>query len=126
MARIVEPTKKEQKEWDKWVKSRPDNVRAIAERFDPWSLYKMKTGQRCTLYSFGEQEDGSVTLSVNITGQFNFTDFDRCVFGVYPDDLEPCDLPASDEMLGTILTNDSDIENYIDEIRPAVLAARGN
>jgi hypothetical protein len=43
MARISEPTAKEEAEWKEWVASRPAAVRAIAERFDPWTLYRMKS-----------------------------------------------------------------------------------
>ena len=51
--------------------------------------------------------------------------FDRQVFGVGVDDLEECDFPASDEPIGTLLTEQADVDSYIDAVRPAVLAARG-
>jgi hypothetical protein len=115
MARFTQPTKQQERGWRKWVKSRPPVVRAMAERFEPWSLYRMKsTGQRVTMCSFSE--DG--TLTVAVTGQFNHVMFDRQVFGVSPDDLEPCDLPV-DEMTGTVLTND-EVEANIDVMRVMV------
>lgn len=39
-----------------------------------------------------------------VTGQFNYIAFDRQVFGVSPDDLEPCELPGPDEVLGAVIT----------------------
>lgn len=113
MARFMEPTATEEKGWKEWLASRPDNVRAVAERFEPWSLYKLKTtGHRCTIYSLGEADDGSITLTVSITGEFNQTFANRNVFGINPDDLEPCDLPGESEELGSLLgeVNDDNID----------------
>lgn len=116
MARIGDPTKRQEKGWAKWVDSRPPAVRTIAERFNPWTLYRMKsTGQRVTVASF--YEDG--TISVNITGQFNQIAFDRNVFGIDPDDLMECDLPAADETVGTMLSG-QEVEENVDAIRVAV------
>lgn len=115
--RIAEPTKKQEAGWKKWVASRPPNVRAVAERFEPWSLYRMKpTGQRVTIASFGEAEDGTVTLTVTVSGEFNFTLFDRQVFGINPDDLEPCDVPGPEELTGSLL-NAQQVEDNIDNLR---------
>jgi len=102
MANVFEPTEEQQKNWAQWVAERPDNVRAVAERFLPWKLYRMRsTGHRVTVYSLGEHPDGTVTLTVNVTGEFNLLSFERRVFGISPDDLEECDLPAKDEPLGS-------------------------
>ena len=117
MARLQEVTPEQEAAWKEWVAERPPNVRAVAERFDPWTLYRLKpTGQRVTFYSLGEHDDGSVTLTVNITGQFNAIMFDRQVFGIDPDDLEPCDPPSESEPLGTMLTGEQVDEN-IDALR---------
>ena len=122
MARFEEPTRKQEQIWNAWVRKRPPAVRTVAERFDPWSLYRMKSsGQRVTIVSFGEHEDGSVTLTVNVTGQFNFVTFDRSVFGVDPDDLEPCDLPSKNEFLGTMLSEQKDIEAFVEAARPFIV-----
>ena len=97
MARFTEPTPEQEAGWKEWVAERPPVVRAVAERFEPWSLYRLKTtGQRVTIHSFSE--DG--TMTVLVTGDFNLLTFSRSVFGINPDDLEPCDLPAPDEFLG--------------------------
>lgn len=119
MAKISELN---QEAWGEWVASRPPIVKAVCEKLPPDRLYRMKsTGSRVTLYSYSE--DGTVT--VDITGQYNAHMMDRQVFGIDPNDLEECDLPGPDEPLGTLLTEDADVEAYIDAVRPAVLAARG-
>ena len=100
MARWTEPTPEQEENWREWVSSRPDSVRKNAERLPPWELFLMKsTGQRVTVYSYSE--DGTVT--VNVTGEFNAVMFDRQVFGIDPNDLEPCELPPGDDFLGTLI-----------------------
>ena len=101
MARIKEPTREEIENWNKWVSERPESVRKIAERFEPWSLYRLKsTGHRVFLYSF--EENG--TLTVVVSGKYNKVDFERKVFGIDPDDLKPCELPQEGDPLGAALT----------------------
>lgn len=112
MARFYEPTAEQETEYREWIKSRPAHVRAVAERFEPWSLYRMKsTGHRVTVYSFGEGDDGSVTLTVAVTGEFNAVVFERQVFGIDPDDLVPCELPSTDEPIGAALTQEEFEDN---------------
>lgn len=125
MARIHEPTAQQEAEWNDWVASRPECVRKVAERFEPWSLYRMKgTGRRVTLYSFGEEKNGTVTLTVYVQGEYNLVTFERRVFGINPDDLEPCDLPTGDEPTGALLTEREDIDEFIDATRDDILARR--
>ncbi len=100
--RYVQPTLEWVQGWEAWLADRPDNVREVACRFDPWTLYRLKTsGHRVIVQAFDEGVDGVVTLRVAVSGEFNFVTFERSVFGIRPDDLEECDLPASDEPLGT-------------------------
>ena len=104
MSRVYEPTPEQEADWIEWVASRPDNVRDVAKRFDPWTLYRMEdTDQRVTVYSFEEHDDGNVTLKVDVTGFFNLVLFDRQVFGINPDDLKECDLPTASKHLGVLL-----------------------
>lgn len=113
MARVIKPTVENVREWLKWVKERPEPVKSIAERFDPWSLYRFRDShQRVTLVSINE--NGTVT--VRVTGEFNIVAFDRDVFGVNPDDLEPSDLPGPDEVLGTMMTP-TEVDDNIDALR---------
>lgn len=117
MARIIEPTEEQERGYREWVASRPEHVRAVAERFEPWSLYRIgPNGHRVTLLSFGEEKDGSVTLTVNVSAEFNMVMFERQVFGVKPEDLEPCDLPAADEILGAMIPTDQ-VDDHIDDLR---------
>lgn len=102
MARIVEPTPEEKAGWDAWVASRPPAVRAIAERFDPWTLYRIGSGHRVFLDSIQEPRDGSpCTLTVCVTGEFNFVSFERRVFGIDPAELVECELPGPHEVTGS-------------------------
>ena len=113
MARWTEPTVEDEESWREFVVDLPASIRGIGERLYPWELYRLKTtDQRVTLYSISE--NGTVT--VEITGEFNDILFDRQVFGINPDDLEPCDLPEASEQLGTRMTHD-EVEDNIDLIR---------
>ena len=56
---------------------------------------------------------------MNVTGEFNFVTFDRNVFGIYPDDLEPCEIPTPDELTGTVLTGE-EVDENIDALRVLV------
>jgi hypothetical protein len=107
MNRVFLPTPEEEREYRDWIASKSEKVKAVAERFDPWSLYRMKsTGHRVILYSFDEQKGGEVTLTVTVSGDFNTVFFERNVFGINPDDLEPCEPPLPNENLGTFLDQD--------------------
>lgn len=90
-SRVHEPTEAEEIAWREWVQSRPDAVRTAAERFDPWSLYTLKsTGQRVLLRSIFEDGTVSVVVSERFNGPLIM---ERKVFGIDPDDLEPCEWP---------------------------------
>lgn len=75
--------------WNAWL-SDPEHapVRAVAERFPPWCLYRMKdTDQIVEVVSF--YEDG--TVKVYNTPDHNSPDDWRTgfeVFGINPDNLE--------------------------------------
>lgn len=101
MANYGEPTEEQIAAWSAWVAERPPSVRTVAERFFPWKLYRLRSsGHRVTIHSFDVGVDDSITLKVDVTGEFNFVAFERRVFGIAPDDLEECDLPSEDEQLG--------------------------
>lgn len=113
MARFTDPTPEQVTGWNEWISTRPNQIQEIAKRFDPWSLYRMKsTGQRVTIASFFENG----TISVNITGDFNATLFDSNVFGIDPDDLEPCDFPEEGEVLGTMMSP-NEVDDNVDALR---------
>ena len=103
MAEWMRPTAEQRAQWAAWVASRPEPVRTIAGKLNPWELYRLKdTGQRVTLQAFSE--DG--TVRVQVSGQYNLIVYGRDVFGIHPSDLEPCDLPGAEETLGELLTQD--------------------
>ena len=113
VSRIFVPTDEQEAEWKTWVRSRPPSVRAIAERFDPWTLYRMKsTGQRVTVVAINENG----TVRVDVSGQFNAVLFERTVFGIDPADLESCEPPGPDEAVGSVLDQDQ-VEENLDTLR---------
>ena len=102
MSRYTQPTAEQLGAWQEWLALRPLHVRTIAERFDPWTLYRLSSsGHRVTVQSFDEDESGGVTLKVFVSGEFNLVAFERVVFGIDPDDLEECDLPDAGEQVGS-------------------------
>jgi hypothetical protein len=101
---IHDPTEDDIASYNEWGASRPPAVQELAKRFLPWKLYKLKSsGHRVTIYSIGEPIEAGKTLTftVNVLGKYNRVAFERRVFGIPPDDLEECDLPGPDEVLGS-------------------------
>ncbi len=42
-----EPSEEQKKLWREWLEVRPERVRMVAQRFDPWTVYRLvSTGQR--------------------------------------------------------------------------------
>lgn len=115
--RYATPTVDELAEWQTWLAERPANVRVVAERFDPWTLYRMKsTKRRVVIVAFDEgANDGKVTLKVGVYGEFNFVVMERVVFGVDPDDLEECAIPGIHEPCGSMDIDVSVIREMIRE-----------
>lgn len=113
MARFDEPTAENMTAWNEWVATRPEPVKSLCERFDPWTLYRLaSSGHRVRIHSYSE--DG--TMTVVVSGDFNFVAFERNVFGIKPDDLTECDLPAEGEVLGVGMT-ESETHAYINAER---------
>ena len=48
---------------------------------------------------------------------WNYLVFERRVFGVNPTDLEECDLPKDDEVLGAALTDEHAIKEFCNFMR---------
>lgn len=114
--RFCTPTKKQETGYRRWVRKLPEPARALAERFDPWTLYLLKsTGHRVMIQSFSD--DG--TMTVIVSGKFNLVLHEREVFGISADDLEECDLPAAGEQLGAALSRAEAADN-LDALRVMV------
>jgi hypothetical protein len=86
-----QPTAEQLVAWDAWLADRPEHVRAIAERFNPWTLYRLTTtGQRCSVIGFHETS-GPIAVTAYIRaenpvlGELSA----RNVFGIDPDTLVP-------------------------------------
>ena len=118
---IYDRTPAQEHAWKEWVAARPPHIQALCEQFPPNRLYRMKsTGRRVTIYAYNEDK----TVDVAITRQFNYHFFDRRVFGIDVEDLAECDVPAPDEPLGALLTEEPAIGEFIERTRPLVLAGR--
>lgn len=121
MAVYEEPTDKARDGYKAWLAERPSHVRAVAERFEPWRLYRLKsTGHRVFPVAFSEHPDGRVTLTVCVHARFNSVMFERNVFGIDQDDLEECDLPLEGEEVGAIFSRVEVNAMSGDELRAAV------
>lgn len=126
MVALYTPTPEERAEFEAWLAERPPAVRAVAERLVPWELYRLKTtDQRVTLHSYDEpllkdgspDPDGKVTVKVIVGGKYNFVTMERLVFGIDPDDLEPCSLPPKEEPVGVVYTDPDEVEAFVDRVR---------
>lgn len=114
--RVAEPSAEQLAGWEEWKTTLPPRVRTVADRLDPWTLYRMKsTGQRVTVQSIAD--DGSLTVAV--TGKFNLVSHERAVFGIDADDLEPTDLPGPDEPVGSAMTQ-QEVADNLDALRVQV------
>jgi hypothetical protein len=83
----IEPLPEEERSYEAWLESRPPAVRAVAEQFRPWGLYRLTTtGQVVRVATFSE--DGTVTVVV-MAGYNVIEAFDYLVFGVDPQTIEP-------------------------------------
>ncbi len=112
MPPLHDPTPDELAEWEAWVSTRPADIRAVAERWNPWTLYRLKsTGQFVTILSYQEGNHGEgdpmfhdVTLNINVDARWNWAAFPgRNVFGVKPDDLEEFDEMPPEMDFGPII-----------------------
>ena len=119
MARIITPTVEQEQGWQEWVASRPPQVRDIARRFDPWTLYMLKsTGQLVTLRSFEFDETSDrVTLKVEANGE---TAGDKILSGINPDDLSAPNAAYSEEDASPPLLDEDEIDAQIESFRDAI------
>jgi hypothetical protein len=116
MAVVRKSTKAQERKWEKWLAELSEQQRKIYSALPPTKLYLLKTSDhRVTIESY----DSDGTLTVAVTGKYNKVMFDRDVFGVRPEDLEECELPPPDVLLGTQLAPD-EVDDHIDEIRVQV------
>lgn len=99
MADAYEPTDEERSEWRAFVEGLPQAVRAVAERLEPWRLYRHgEKGLRGTLASF-EDDDGQVRVRLIVKAEWNGLPVDVLACGLDPADLVECDLPSPVEIV---------------------------
>lgn len=111
------------KEWHDWVATRPQVIQDMATKLPHNLLYRIKsTGQRVCIVSYNE----GGTVRVVVSGKYNLVPFETSVFGIYPEDLEECELPLPGEPLGVMLTAKEDIEAEIARRRTFIMEQRGH
>jgi hypothetical protein len=85
----TEPTDEVRALWQEWLDERPADVRAVAERFNPWTMYRLTTtGQRCQVIGFHETDDGP-TVYIYAEHETLGPMTGVNVFGINPDDVVP-------------------------------------
>ncbi len=81
-----------------WLKDRPQVIQDMAAQCPPGRLYRLaSSGHRVFVRSYSENR----TMTVIVSGKYNLVAFERQVFGISPDDLTECELPAPDEPVGS-------------------------
>jgi len=86
-----EPDDEKERLWKEWLAERPPDVRAVAEKFNPWTVYRHTvTNQRCQIQSFSEPEDPNekVTVTAYVEGPMGPI-MGHGVFGIPPENLVP-------------------------------------
>lgn len=122
MADIFTPTPEQVATHAKWVATRPPEIKALADKFLPWKLYRLhdddgKPTQRVTVVGFSEKgahhrcehgdgeghciDQTAPTVRVAVLGKFNIVGFERQVMGIPPERLVECDLPGPEEVVGS-------------------------
>ncbi len=90
-------TPEEVAHWGQWLSGRPKLILDMALLYPVNALLRIKASRHyCQPYSYFE--DGTITVSV--TCNFQCVAFDRTVFGLKPEDLEPAELPAHGTPVG--------------------------
>ena len=111
MAIIAEIDKVEMR---KWIAGRPKKIQEMCKRWPPNLLYRDKES-KLRVYIYSYSENGSVTVVVS--GRYNFVCFERRVFGVDPEALEECELPEADEKVGVIFTDPNEVDSFIERVK---------
>jgi hypothetical protein len=103
----IDPTEENKAAWAQWLDERPPFVRAVAERFNPWTMYKLLgTGQRAQIIGFHSDGDDDprqrVTAYIYVEHPVLGPLSGRKVFGIDPEELAPwteADEPPADGMV---------------------------
>ena len=126
MARVIKPTIEQERGWHEWVITRPPPVRAVARRFDPWTLYSLK-GTDCsvTLLSFYYDETAErVKLKVAVDGETVEAAQEGVLCGVDPDDLSEAEPVGMSEDDAPFLIDEDEINAEMEIFRDALCHSR--
>lgn len=78
-------------EYQRWLAERPAAVRAVAEKYPGYCVWRIKTtGQHVVIRVIDEGEFAGITMRVQVTSALNPGRLlmEREVFGIKPEDLE--------------------------------------
>lgn len=115
-------TPEQQVEWDTWVATRPPVIQALCKKLPPDTLYRHKsTGQIVSIYSYSENN----TVTILVSGAHNLVAFERTVFGVDPDSLEPCEAQGPEKRVGVVCKTEAEKLAFIEKYRGQILVGRG-
>jgi len=100
MVRIHEPTAEERLAEEEWFSAQPDDIRTIAEKFPPLTLYRLKTtGQCVTPHRITKDDEGNITFTVAVTDRYHQRMFEVQLYGINPDDLVPLESQDTNDAL---------------------------
>lgn len=99
MSKWMQPTEEVLAKWKEWLAGRPPHVRVVAEKYDPWTVFRLgksANAKRVIVTGYDEFPDGVVALRVMVTQPLNndtFLAFERTVIGISQEELAECELP---------------------------------
>jgi hypothetical protein len=101
-------------EMRKWIAGRPKKIQEMCEHWPPNLLYRDR-GSNLRVYIYSYSENGTVTVIVS--GRYNYVCFERKVFGVDPEALEECEMPGADEKVGVMFTDPNEVDSFIERVK---------
>lgn len=104
----TDPTEEDRVFWQAWLDERPPVVRQVAERFNPWTMYRLTTtGQRCAVLAFASSGTVRVYAEHETLGPVTGVE----AFGIAPETLVPWDGSARPEWIVEEIPGGQDLGN---------------
>jgi hypothetical protein len=96
--------------WQEWLDERPPHVRVVAEKFNPWDMYRLTTtGQRVRILGFHETEGDDVGVYIYAEHESLGPISGRNVFGIDPTTLVAWDGESRDKWIVEELPGGKDL-----------------
>lgn len=122
MPALFELTEEQKKETAEWLATRPPVIQEMFAKKPPDRLYRIPSGHRVYVIAYDEDE----TVRVVVSGKYNAVVFDRQVFGIPLDDLVECDPPGPADVVGTLITDETQVKVFIEKHRDQFLKDHGH